>query len=93
MKDYPKILKELNFFRVYDYIKEPDYKRPVVYFEYLCATKRDSDYILREFENEYFEVLSSKHKDTLDALGSGKITDELKATMTSVSAEVAKSYA
>jgi len=48
---------------------------------------------VREFENEYFEVLSSKHKDTLDALGSGKITDELKATMTTVGAEVAKSYA
>jgi F-type H+/Na+-transporting ATPase subunit alpha len=48
---------------------------------------------IRAFEEEYFQVLSTKHADVLKALGDGKIDDDLKATLDRVGAEVAKSYA
>ncbi|MGM0634686.1 MAG: F0F1 ATP synthase subunit alpha [Bacteroidota bacterium] len=47
---------------------------------------------IKEFENDYLSLLNAQHKDTLDVLKSGKINDEIKATLTKAAKEVASKY-
>ena len=39
---------------------------------------------VKEFERDYIEFLNAKHRDTLDTLKAGKLTDEVIDTLTSV---------
>ncbi|MBL56007.1 MAG: F0F1 ATP synthase subunit alpha [Flavobacteriales bacterium] len=48
---------------------------------------------VKEFESDYLSVLNASHADTLAALKSGKLTDEVVATLTKVTKEVASKYA
>ena len=43
---------------------------------------------VKEFESDYLSVLNASHADTLAALKSGKLTDEVVATLTKVTKEV-----
>ncbi len=45
---------------------------------------------VKEFQSRYLEVLETSHRDTLDTLGKGKLTDETKAVMKTVASDVAK---
>ena len=47
---------------------------------------------VREFEREYLEYLNMKHRDVLDALKAGKLTDEITDTLTSVAKDLATKY-
>ncbi|MDT0647203.1 F0F1 ATP synthase subunit alpha [Zunongwangia sp. F260] len=47
---------------------------------------------IREFEKDYLEYLDAKHRDTLDTLKSGKLTDEVTDTLTSVAKELSAKY-
>ncbi|MFQ3332220.1 MAG: F-type H+-transporting ATPase subunit alpha, partial [Flavobacteriales bacterium] len=48
---------------------------------------------IKEFEEEYMAFLHAKHQDVLDALASGKLTDEIKSTLKSVAADLSSKYA
>jgi len=48
---------------------------------------------IKEFEKEYILFLHSKHQDTLDALASGKLTEEIKSTLETVAADLSSKYA
>lgn len=47
---------------------------------------------VKSFERSYLEVLNAKHKDVLNDLKAGKLTDEMTDTLTAVAKEVAASY-
>ncbi len=47
---------------------------------------------IKEFERDYLEMLNAKHRDTLDALKAGKLTDEAIDVMTSVAADLSAKY-
>jgi F-type H+-transporting ATPase subunit alpha len=47
---------------------------------------------VKEFEKNYIDYLNAKHRDVLDTLKSGKLTDETIATMESAAAEIASKY-
>ncbi|MDT0689644.1 F0F1 ATP synthase subunit alpha [Salegentibacter sp. F188] len=47
---------------------------------------------VREFEKDYLEYLDAKHRDTLDTLKAGKLTDEVTDTLTSVAKELSSKY-
>ncbi len=47
---------------------------------------------IREFEKEYLHLLEAKHKEVLNSLKDGKLTDEVVATLEQVCAELAKKY-
>lgn len=47
---------------------------------------------IKEFERSYLEVLNAKHKNVLDDLKAGKLTDELTDILTHVAKEIAGSY-
>jgi F-type H+-transporting ATPase subunit alpha len=44
---------------------------------------------VKEFEEQYIEMMENKHKDVLETLKSGKLTDEAKQTMEKVAEDVA----
>ncbi len=48
---------------------------------------------VKEFETDYIQYLNLKHKDTLDTLKAGKLTDEVIETLTSAAKEVSAKYA
>jgi len=48
---------------------------------------------VKEFEKDYLQYLNAKHRDTLDTLKAGKLTDEVIATLTSAAKEVSLKYA
>jgi F-type H+-transporting ATPase subunit alpha len=48
---------------------------------------------VKDFEKNYIDYLNAKHRDVLDTLKSGKLTDETIATMESAAAEISKQYA
>ena len=48
---------------------------------------------VKAFEKEYLEVLEGSYKETLNTLKSGKLTDEVVATLTQVAGEVADRFA
>jgi F-type H+-transporting ATPase subunit alpha len=47
---------------------------------------------VKEFERDYLELLNAKHRDVLDDLKSGKLTDEVTDTLTAVAKELVKKY-
>ncbi|MDR9401480.1 MAG: F0F1 ATP synthase subunit alpha [Psychroflexus sp.] len=48
---------------------------------------------VKEFEEEYLNILEAKHRDTLDVLKSGKINDEATSLLEQVAKDVAAKYA
>ncbi|GAB5563420.1 MAG: F0F1 ATP synthase subunit alpha [Winogradskyella sp.] len=47
---------------------------------------------VKEFERDYIEYLNAKHRDTLDTLKAGKLTDEVIDTLTTVCKDLASKY-
>jgi F-type H+-transporting ATPase subunit alpha len=47
---------------------------------------------VKEFERDYIELLNAKHRGMLDTLKSGKLTDEVIDTLTSVAADLSAKY-
>ena len=47
---------------------------------------------IREFEAAYIQYLDTKHRDVLDQLAAGKLTDEITSVLESVAAEVSGSF-
>ena len=47
---------------------------------------------VREFEKDYLEFLNAKHRDVLDTLKAGKLTDEVTDTLTKVTKELSAKY-
>ena len=48
---------------------------------------------VKEFERDYIDYLNAKHRDTLDTLKSGKLTDEVIATLESAAKEISAKFA
>ena len=47
---------------------------------------------VREFERDYIEFLNAKHRDVMDTLKAGKLTDEVTDTLASVAKELSEKY-
>lgn len=47
---------------------------------------------IKEFESDYLEYLNAKHKDTLNILKQGKLTDEVTEILTAAAKEIAVKY-
>jgi F-type H+-transporting ATPase subunit alpha len=47
---------------------------------------------IREFEAEFLEFLDAKHRDILDTLKAGKLTDEVTSTIEKVAKDLASKY-
>ena len=47
---------------------------------------------VKEFEKDFLEFLNAKHRDVLDTLKAGKLTDEVMDTLTSVCQDLAGKY-
>jgi F-type H+-transporting ATPase subunit alpha len=47
---------------------------------------------VKEFERDYIEYLNAKHKNVLNALKAGKLTDEITDTLTKVCKELSEKY-
>jgi F-type H+-transporting ATPase subunit alpha len=47
---------------------------------------------VREFEAEFIAFMNRKHRDVLDTLQAGKLTDEVTATLTSVAKDLTSKY-
>jgi len=47
---------------------------------------------VKEFEKDYLEFLNNKHRDILDALKAGKLTDEITDVLEAVAKEVSAKY-
>ncbi|MFD0977197.1 F0F1 ATP synthase subunit alpha [Salinimicrobium gaetbulicola] len=47
---------------------------------------------VRDFEKDYLEYLNAKHRDILDTLKAGKLTDEVTDTLTKVSKELSAKF-
>jgi F-type H+-transporting ATPase subunit alpha len=48
---------------------------------------------VKEFENDYIEYLNAKHRDTLNTLKAGKLTDEVIDVLTNAASEISAKYA
>ena len=47
---------------------------------------------VKEFEKDYLEYLNNKHRDTLDALKAGKLTDEITDVLETAAKEISAKY-
>ncbi|MDG1822998.1 MAG: F0F1 ATP synthase subunit alpha [Flavobacteriaceae bacterium] len=47
---------------------------------------------VKEFQQSYLELLNAKHRDVLDTLKAGKLTDEVIDTLTKVAADLSEQY-
>ncbi|MTI20145.1 F0F1 ATP synthase subunit alpha [Fulvivirga sp. RKSG066] len=47
---------------------------------------------VKEFEQNFLDILRSKHEDALKTLGAGKLEDSVTATLASVATDLAKEY-
>ncbi|CAA0228932.1 F0F1 ATP synthase subunit alpha [Tenacibaculum maritimum] len=47
---------------------------------------------VKEFERDYLEYLNAKHRDTLDTLKAGKLTDEATNTLTAAAKEISAKF-
>jgi F-type H+-transporting ATPase subunit alpha len=47
---------------------------------------------VKEFESEFLNLLDTQHRSALDTLGSGKLTDEITATLEKVCKELSAKY-
>ena len=48
---------------------------------------------IKEFETEFISFMKQKHNQVLTDLSNGKLTDEIKTTLSNVSSELSKKYA
>jgi len=48
---------------------------------------------VKKFERDYIDYLNAKHRDTLDVLKSGKLTDETIAVLEAAAKEISKQFA
>ena len=48
---------------------------------------------VREFEHEFLGLMKAQHRDILDLLKAGKLTDEVTAKLGEVASDLAKKYA
>jgi F-type H+-transporting ATPase subunit alpha len=48
---------------------------------------------VKVFEREFLEFMRAKHRDVLDGLKAGKLTDEIESTLRSVAADLSAKYA
>ncbi|PQJ79843.1 F0F1 ATP synthase subunit alpha [Polaribacter porphyrae] len=48
---------------------------------------------VKKFERDYIDYLNAKHRDMLDVLKSGKLTDEATSTLEAAAKEIAKQFA
>jgi F-type H+-transporting ATPase subunit alpha len=47
---------------------------------------------VKEFEAEFLDYMDTKHRDVLDTLKAGKLTDEVTGTIEKVAKELAAKY-
>jgi F-type H+/Na+-transporting ATPase subunit alpha len=47
---------------------------------------------IKEFERDFIELLNAKHRDTLDTLKAGKLTDEVIDVLTTVAKDLSSGY-
>jgi F-type H+/Na+-transporting ATPase subunit alpha len=47
---------------------------------------------IKEFEKQYIELLELKHKDTMNVLADGKLTDEAINVLKKVAIELTETY-
>jgi F-type H+-transporting ATPase subunit alpha len=47
---------------------------------------------VKEFENEYLEFLELKHKDVLNQLAQGKLSEEITGILTSTAREIIEKF-
>jgi F-type H+-transporting ATPase subunit alpha len=47
---------------------------------------------VKEFERDYLEVMNAKHRDVLDTLKGGKLTDEVIDVLNTVAADLSARY-
>jgi F-type H+-transporting ATPase subunit alpha len=47
---------------------------------------------VKEFERDFLEFLKAKHRDVLDSLKQGKLTDKVTDTLTEVCKDLADKY-
>ena len=47
---------------------------------------------VKEFERQYLDFLNAKHRETLDIIKSGKLTDEVVDVLTKTAEELSSSY-
>jgi F-type H+-transporting ATPase subunit alpha len=47
---------------------------------------------VKEFQRDYLEFLNAKHRDVLDLLKAGKLTDEVTDTLTKVCKDMSEKY-
>ena len=47
---------------------------------------------VKEFEKDYIDFLNAKHRDVLDTLKAGKLTDEVTDTLTAVCKDLSAKY-
>jgi F-type H+-transporting ATPase subunit alpha len=47
---------------------------------------------IKEFEKDYLEFLNAKHRDVLDTLKAGKLTDEVTDTLAAVAKDLSAKY-
>ena len=47
---------------------------------------------VKEFESDYLEFLNAKHRDILDTLKAGKLTDEVIDTINNVAKDLSAKY-
>jgi F-type H+-transporting ATPase subunit alpha len=48
---------------------------------------------VKEFESQFLEMLEMKHKDILESLSAGKLTDEVTSTLESLAKELSATFA
>ena len=47
---------------------------------------------IREFETEFLSFMRAKHKNILDDLAEGKLTEKITSTIENVAADLSKKY-
>jgi F-type H+-transporting ATPase subunit alpha len=47
---------------------------------------------VKEFESEFLDYMDAKHRDVLDTLKEGKLTDEVTSTLEKVAADLTGKY-
>ena len=47
---------------------------------------------VKEFESDYITYLNAKHRDTLDTIKAGKLTDEVINTLVAAAKEISSKY-
>ena len=47
---------------------------------------------VKEFERDFLEMMNAKHRDSLDTLKAGKLTDEIISVITAVAADLSAKY-